>query len=84
MRLVWEEGALDDLERAAEWSWRQAAAIVSAMEWMADRRASLGRPTLNRDLRYWPVPPLGVMYRVHGDEMIVVAVVDPRRLGRLP
>jgi hypothetical protein len=47
-------------------------------------RASLGRPTLNPDLRYWPVPPLGVIYRVHGDEMIVVAVVDPRRLGRLP
>jgi hypothetical protein len=54
------------------------------MEWMADRRASLGRPTLNPDLRYWPVPPLGVIYRVKGDEMIVVAVVDPRRLGRLP
>jgi hypothetical protein len=41
VRLVWEEDALDDLERAAEWSWRQAASVVSAMEWMADRRASL-------------------------------------------
>lgn len=84
MRLVWAEGALDDLERAAEWSWRQAAAVVSAMEWMADRGASLGRPTLHPDLRYWPVPPLGVIYRVRGDELIVVTIVDPRRTVELP
>lgn len=84
MRLVWEEGALADLEAAAEWSWRQAAAVVAAMEWMAAGRWSLGRPTLRPELRYWPVPPLGVIYRVTAKELIVVTVIDPRRLRRLP
>jgi hypothetical protein len=58
VKLVWEEAALGDLERAVEWSWRQAAAVVSTMEWMAERGWSLGRPILHPDLRYWPVPPL--------------------------
>ena len=84
MRLSWEEGALADLEQAASWSARQAKAVVDAMEWMAEGRWSLGRPTLDPDLRYWPVPPLGVIYRIAGDELIVAAVVDPRRLRRLP
>jgi len=51
---------------------------------MAEGGWSLGRPTLDPDLRYWPVPPLGVIYRVAGDELIVAAVIDPRRLRRLP
>ena len=54
-------------------------AVVDAMEWMADGRWSLGRPTLNPDLRYWPVPPLGLVDRVVGDELIVAAVIDARR-----
>ena len=84
MRLSWEEGALADLERAATWSARQAKAVVDAMEWMAEGRWSLGRPTLDPGLRYWPVPPLGVIYRVAGDELIVATVIDPRRIGSLP
>jgi hypothetical protein len=84
VRLSWDEGALADLEAAAEWSWRQAAAVVAAMEWMAGGAWSLGRPTLKPELRYWPVPPLGVVYRVLGDELIVVAVLDPRRVRDLP
>lgn len=35
--LVWEEGALADLGAAAEWSRMQGAAVVDAMERMADR-----------------------------------------------
>jgi ParE toxin of type II toxin-antitoxin system, parDE len=84
LRLSWEEGALEDLEAAATWSARQARAVVDAMEWMADGRWSLGRQTIDPDLRYWPVPPLGVVYRVIGDELIVAAVIDARRLRRLP
>ena len=84
MRLNWDESALADLEGAAEWSSRQAAAVVASMDWMAERGWSLGRPTLNPELRYWPVPPLEVIDRVVGDELIVVAVVDVRRLRRLP
>lgn len=47
-------------------------------------RWSLGRPTLDPDLPFWPVPPQGVVYRVAGDELIVPAVIDPRRLRGLP
>jgi hypothetical protein len=84
LRLVWDEDALADLAQAAEWSWRQASAVLNMMEWMAATGRSLGHPTLNADLRYWLVPPLGVIYRVYGDELIVAAVVDPRRMGELP
>jgi hypothetical protein len=32
----------------------------------------LGRSTLAPDQRYWPVPPLGVIYRVVSDELRVL------------
>ena len=84
MRLVWEEAALVDLAGTAEWSLAQAGAVVEAMERMADRGFSLGKPTDRPGVRYWPVPPLGVYYVVGGDELRVLQVVDVRRLRRAP
>lgn len=53
------------------------------MEWMAETGFSLGRPIPGTDERYWPVPPLGVIYRVEGRHALrVLRVVDSRQ--RLP
>jgi hypothetical protein len=84
LRLVWEEPALDDLARAAEWSIRQAREVIWEMERMSLSGFSLGKPTGRPGVRYWPVPPLGVFYMVEGDELRVVQVVDARRLRRQP
>jgi len=81
---VWEEGALAELEVAAGWSVRQAAPVVWAMQRMADTGLCLGRASADGLYRYWPVPPLGVLYRLSGDDLIVVAVLDSRRVRRLP
>jgi hypothetical protein len=36
-------------------------------------------------VRYWPVHPLGVLYKVLGQELHVIEIIDPRRLqGELP
>jgi hypothetical protein len=67
---------LSDLEAAAEWSPRQAKAVVDAMERMAQVGWSLGRPTDHPDLRYWPVPPLGAFYRVARSELAVIGIVE--------
>jgi hypothetical protein len=45
---------------------------------------SIGRRTRRGSIRYLPVKPLGVFYRVRGDELRVIRVVDARRLRRLP
>ena len=82
MRLVWSARALDDLERAAEWSPGQAGAVVNAMEWMAGAGFSLGRSVGDRPARYWPVPPLGVFYRVEGENLYVLEIIDARRRVR--
>lgn len=79
MRLVWSTRALHDLEGAAEWSLAQAAAVVNAMEWMAEAGFSLGRDVPDRATLYWPVPPLGVFYRVEADSLYVLEVIDARR-----
>lgn len=85
MRLVWEPGALDDLEEVAVSSPRPAALVVRRMETMAAVGWSLGRQTsLDPSIRYVPVIRLGVFYRVRGDELRVVRVVDARRLPQLP
>lgn len=52
------------------------------MEWMAATGMSLGRQVMGTDERYWPVPPLGVLYRVDGDTLRVVRVIDARRRRR--
>jgi plasmid stabilization system protein ParE len=80
LRLVWTERALADLERAAEWSLPQAGAAVNAMTWMAMTGFSLGRKMPGPGVRYyWPVPPLGAFYRVDGDTLRVLRVIDSRR-----
>ena len=84
MRLVWEEPALADLAAAAQWSIPQAQAVVEAMERMAQRGFSLGKPTITPGVRYWPVPPIGVFYVVAGDELRVLQIVDARRRTSAP
>lgn len=84
MRLDWEPQALQDLAAAVAWSQRQAAAVVDAMDSMALGGWSLGRATLTPNLRFWPVPPLAVMYRVEYDALVVVRVLDTRRLRERP
>jgi hypothetical protein len=80
LKLRWTEEASRDLIELPERSPRRAAAVLAAMEWMAKGGFSLGRPVANEDEdRYWPVPPLGVFYRVDGDVLVVSAVVDTRR-----
>jgi plasmid stabilization system protein ParE len=84
LRLHWEESALSDLEAAADWSARQAGAVVEAMERMAQLGFSLGKPTDRPGVRYWPVPPLGVFYTVVSDELRVIQVFDVRGLLEVP
>lgn len=84
MRLVWTRAAQQDMEEASAWSSRQALAVVAAMERMVEIGWSLGKPTGRAGVRYWPVPPLGVFYRVLGDRLIIVQVVDVRRLLETP
>ena len=50
---------------------------------MAQSGWSLGRP-VGYGRRYTPVRPRGVFYRVIGDDLVVVSVVDARRLRVLP
>jgi len=84
-RLAWSEAALDELARATAWSRPQAEAVVNAMEWMAETGFSLGRPVEGTEELYWPVPPLGVFYALHGDVLEVLEIVDRRRrTGRQP
>jgi len=50
------------------------------MEWMAETGFSLGRSIPGTTERYWPVPPLGVIYRVEGGQLLrVLRVVDNRQ-----
>lgn len=80
MRLDWSARALHDLECAADWSRGQAEAVVNAMEWMADTGFSLGRSIPGTDERYWPIPPLGVIYRIEGRRRLrVIRVIDTRQ-----
>ena len=66
-------------EGAARWSPVQAEAVVKAMTWMVETGFSLGRRIPGTDARYWPVPPLGVVYRVERESMVVLEVIDARR-----
>jgi hypothetical protein len=84
LRLDGEPRALDDLATAVTWSQRQAAAVVDAMEIIEMGWWSLGRETLTPNLRFWPVAPLAVLYRVEHDALVVVHVLDRRRLRARP
>jgi hypothetical protein len=52
---------------------------VNAMTWMVETGFSLGRRIPGTDTRYWPVPPLGVVYRVDRESRVVLEVIDARR-----
>ena len=83
MRFDRSAEAHHDLEYAADWSRGQAEAVVNAMEWMAETGFSLGRPIPGTNERYWPVPPLGVIYHVEGRHLVrVLRVVDSRQRRR--
>lgn len=86
LKLIWEAEALADLAAAAEWSPKQALAVYEAMNRMARIGWSLGRPTdpAHPNERYFPVPPLGVLYEVRGPALHVIRVLDVRRLRELP
>lgn len=79
MRLLWSDAALTDLERVADWSAIQAAAVVNSMTWMATTGFSLGHRVAGTDDLFWPVPPLGAFYRIDHDTMRVLRVIDMRR-----
>jgi hypothetical protein len=80
VRLDWSDRALHDLECAADWSLGQAEAVVNAMEWMAETGFSLGRPIPGTEERFWPVPPLGVIYQLEGRRALrILRVIDGRR-----
>jgi hypothetical protein len=86
--LNWRPEALEDLEKGA--TARQAQTVVDAMESMARSGWSLGRSSeyfarkFDADVRYWPVRPLGTIYRIIGQELRVLRIVDGRRLRQLP
>ena len=55
-----------------------------AMERMASTGLNYGRLTRQGILWYFPTPKLGLFYLDDGRTLIVVDVVDARRLRRLP
>jgi hypothetical protein len=75
---------MEDLAAVRVRSRRQASAVVDAMERMAASGFSLGKATDRPSVRYWPVPPLGVLYTVSGEQLLVLRVVDARRMLQLP
>jgi hypothetical protein len=80
LKLVWDKAALEDLANIAQWSQPTARRVVEAMEHMAELGWSLGHPTDRPGVRYWPVRPLGVLYKVMGAELHVIEVIDVRQL----
>ncbi|MFZ0218150.1 MAG: hypothetical protein WAM30_19620 [Candidatus Dormiibacterota bacterium] len=76
--MVWTH-ALQDLEEAASRSPASARRIYETAERMAALGWSLGHPT-GPGIRYWAVPPFGVFYRVRGDRLYVLEIIDVRTL----
>lgn len=79
LRVDWSE-AVPDLEDATNWAPAAVVRVFDTVEQMADLGWSLGHPTDRPGVRYWSVPPLGVLYEVRGDELRILQIVDPRRL----
>lgn len=79
LRVDWSV-ALPTLEEIAEHSPDAARRLVESLERMASLGWSLGHPTDRPGIRYWSVPPVGVLYQVRGNRLYVVRAVDPRRL----
>jgi hypothetical protein len=87
LRILWREEAVADLEAAAAWSVRQAAAVVNAVDALAVHGFVVGTvvPPVRgagawpSTARYWPAPPLGVVVDYPPGELVVLAVIDLRR-----
>ena len=82
--LAWEPRALDALEQLAGYMPAAARDALDAMERMASTGFNYGRLTSKGVLWYFPTPKLGLFYLDDGRTLIVVDVVDARRLRRLP
>ena len=82
--LLWEPRALDALEQLAEYLPAAARDALEAMERMASTGFNYGRLTRKGVLWYLPTPKLGLFYLDDGRTLIVVDVVDARRLRELP
>jgi hypothetical protein len=81
---MWEPRALDALEQLAEYMPAAARDALEAMERMALTGFNYGRLTSKGVLWYFPTPKLGLSISTTGRTLIVVDVVDARRLRRLP
>ena len=80
---MWEPRALDALEQLAEYMPAAARDALDAMERMASTGFNYGRLTRKGPL-VSPTPKLGLFYLDDGRTLIVVDVVDARRLRDLP
>lgn len=81
----WDEEAEADLQEAAARSLRQAARVVDEVDRLCRIGWSLGHPwSEDPTSMYWPVPPLALIYKVVGDRLYILRVVDARRLRQVP
>ena len=81
MRVLWEDRALVDLEAIAERAPRSAAHLYEAVRWLSGLRflGPFRRLATDRPEHVLLVPPYIVIYRIDGDELIVLALEDARR-----
>lgn len=82
--LLWDPRALDALGQLAEHMPAAARDVLEVMERMASAGFNYGRLTRKGVLWYLPTPKLGLFYCDDGRTLIVVDVVDARRLRELP
>ncbi len=81
---MWEPDALAVLEQLAEFMPAAARDALEAMDRMASTGFNYGRLTRKGVLWYLPTPKLGLFYLDDGRTLIVVDIVDARRLRELP
>ena len=81
---MWEPSALDALEQLADYMPAAARDALEAMERMASTGFNYGRQARKGVLWYLPTAKLGLFYLDDGRTLIVVDVVDARRLRELP
>ena len=85
LKVVLSPAARRDLHERRQWSEYQAQRVVDQMTQMAAEGWNLGRASVAYPgFRWWPVPPLGVLYRVAGTELRVARVFHAAQLQELP
>jgi hypothetical protein len=82
--LLWEPRALGALGRLADYMPAAARDALDAMERMAATGFNYGRLTSKGSIWYLPTAKLGLFYLDDGRTLIVIDVVDARRLRKLP